>query len=353
MTRDEWYYLKGNQRVGPHAFAYLQKLAAAGELLPTDLICRPGGTEWVSATSFPGLFGPEILHAPPGSTSAIKPRTSNSTDRNPKPSALEQVGKVIACCITGAIFWFFLNRMTGEYIENERARNHALTEIRSLLDDKQWDEAITLLNPFVESSPNRTDGYLYRARAFHAKGELDKARADYETVLSLTDGSTKNQKNIHRRFAFSERGRLYAESGEFDRAIADYTAAIEWHKSYDDQDPDRGYLYLERAKMYNGKKRREEARTDCLTAMKVHKLIETKQGPPVLSDIYVGIGVDAFCLKKYDRAISELTKAIEIHPVNARAYFLRGAVYFAKNDIMRSTLDYDEANRLDPKLLKP
>ncbi|MFH1397592.1 MAG: tetratricopeptide repeat protein [Candidatus Omnitrophota bacterium] len=65
-------------------------------------------------------------------------------------------------------------------------------------------------------------------------------------------------------------------------------------------------------------------------------------------------GVDLYNQNKYDYAIIELTKAININPNNlskaylAAAYSLRGLIYSYGRDVNQAILDYSKAIELDP-----
>jgi hypothetical protein len=54
----DWYYAKAGKQFGPVSPAELRQMAQAGELVPDDLVFQEGGTQWVSASTVKGLFGP-------------------------------------------------------------------------------------------------------------------------------------------------------------------------------------------------------------------------------------------------------------------------------------------------------
>jgi len=53
--------------------------------------------------------------------------------------------------------------------------------------------------------------------------------------------------------------------------------------------------------------------------------------------------------KEYDKAIDELSKAIELNPRNVEAYYGRGRNYSAKGDYNKAAADFTQAIKLDPK----
>jgi S1-C subfamily serine protease len=67
-----WYTSRHGQMHGPFPWAELCRRVAAGELLPTDVVCAAGQTQWQSATAVPGLTfpSPPAAPAPPA---AVRP----------------------------------------------------------------------------------------------------------------------------------------------------------------------------------------------------------------------------------------------------------------------------------------
>jgi hypothetical protein len=66
----DWYYAKNGERQGPVSSAQLRQLAQAGELLPTDMVFKEGGTQWVAASTIANLFS---------GTSGVSTRSSGSS----------------------------------------------------------------------------------------------------------------------------------------------------------------------------------------------------------------------------------------------------------------------------------
>src|SRR5262249_298739 len=51
-----WYYAQGGQQFGPVSSRQLKRLAAGGQLRPTDLIWKDGMADWTPALKLKGLF---------------------------------------------------------------------------------------------------------------------------------------------------------------------------------------------------------------------------------------------------------------------------------------------------------
>lgn len=83
---DQWYYLAQGVPHGPVPLAQLQSWAAAGQLLPTDLVFQAGQTEWVAASGVPTLF-----HPPQRNPSPSFPPTAAS--HSPSPAVSPQAAR--------------------------------------------------------------------------------------------------------------------------------------------------------------------------------------------------------------------------------------------------------------------
>ncbi|MCI0455596.1 MAG: GYF domain-containing protein [Gemmataceae bacterium] len=53
---EQWYYTSNGEQLGPVAMTELQRLAAAGQLQPDDLVWRDGMHAWIPARTARGLF---------------------------------------------------------------------------------------------------------------------------------------------------------------------------------------------------------------------------------------------------------------------------------------------------------
>jgi len=141
-----------------------------------------------------------------------------------------------------------------------------------------------------ETAPNRARAYANRGIAYHqAKGELDRAIADYNRAIELDPKLA---------FAYGGRADAYRDRGELDRAVADYNRAIELDPDYADA--------------YNGRGVAFEAKGDM------------------------------------DKAIAYYNRALELDPKFVRAYNGRGNAYRAKGELNSAIADYNRAIDLDP-----
>jgi len=62
---EEWFYSQNGQQAGPVDFGALQRMAAAGQLHPSDLVWKQGMANWAAAGSVGGVFAAPPPPVPP------------------------------------------------------------------------------------------------------------------------------------------------------------------------------------------------------------------------------------------------------------------------------------------------
>jgi lipoprotein NlpI len=140
-----------------------------------------------------------------------------------------------------------------------------------------------------ETANSRAIAYYNRGNAYYAKGDNDRAIADYTESIWLDPKSA---------LVFNNRGKAYLGKGNFDRAIADYTEAIRL-------DPRPVNPFNNRGKAYLGK-------------------------------------------GDYGRAIADYTEVIRLDPKNADSYRLRGIAFLYSGAVAKALSDVSQASEVDP-----
>lgn len=131
--------------------------------------------------------------------------------------------------------------------------------------------------------------YFNRGVEWAAKGEFDRAIADYDAAIKLQPRSADT---------FFNRGNAWANKGDPDRAIADYDAAIK---------------------------------------------LDPKE-----SAAYGGRAVEWAVKGDYTRAIADYDAAIKLDPKGASALLGRGRARFYGGDFQRAALDMEQAMKAEP-----
>lgn len=80
---EEWHYAHDGKQLGPVSSEELRRLAASGQLQPTDLIWKNGMANWAPASRLKGLF-PQATSTKPG-----PPPLDPATTRSPVPPPIE------------------------------------------------------------------------------------------------------------------------------------------------------------------------------------------------------------------------------------------------------------------------
>ena len=73
---------------------------------------------------------------------------------------------------------------------------------------------------------------------------------------------------------------------------------------------------------------------------------------PKLAEAYWGRGLAYYYKEDYDKAIVEYTAAIEADPNYARAYYQRAIAYLQKGDYDKAQPDFDKAVELQSKVVE-
>lgn len=92
-----------------------------------------------------------------------------------------------------------------------------ISEVRRLRYAEAYDEALEVCNRAIEQYPDRHELYQERGFVFDSKGDPERAMADADVAVSLTDGDATS------RFV---RGQRRLEAGKYVDALADLDAVI-------------------------------------------------------------------------------------------------------------------------------
>ena len=129
-------------------------------------------------------------------------------------------------------------------------------------------------------------------------------------------------------------GLVHIEKGDFEEALRDYNIFLE------KIDPGYAVAYNNRGIAYFRLKKYDRAMEN------YNKAIELD---PDSGLTYSNRGVVYSDMKQYERAIEDYNKAIELNPEHANAYTNRGTAYRDKGALERALEDYNKATELTPE----
>ena len=98
--------------------------------------------------------------------------------------------------------------------------------------------------------PNAANVYALLAKAYKAKGDIDKAIVNYSKAIELDSDYAE---------AYHERGNAYVLKGDFDHVLEDYTKVLELEPHY-------GPVYYNRALAWLQRREWDKARADLVAA---------------------------------------------------------------------------------------
>lgn len=165
----------------------------------------------------------------------------------------------------------------------------------------QYDLAVRYYSKALKLDPKMERALVRRGICFRLLGDFGKAHADFKEAMKLDprdDGP------------YRERGTLYGIEHKFDSAMNDFEKAISL-------DPADAASYYERGLVYHHNMKYKEAVSDFGTALYLEKD----------DDTYTARASSLISLGRYEDALNDLNKAIELDPGSKKAYLLRAALY--------------------------
>jgi tetratricopeptide (TPR) repeat protein len=285
-------------------------------------------------------------------------------------------------------------------------------ETRPLLDT-MIDEATAKISAGNLAPEMLALAYVERAGLYYAQGNLDRAIADYRTVLGLVPEGTPLSTSIHRLLIniyeaagervkaiaecdfliraapesyaiYLQRGSLYSRSGQYDNAIADFRSAIGFR-------PYTYFAYQARARAYARKGEYDKALADFETVVRLEpdlfwpryerawvlgaegkRLASMRAYGAVVGHVYGVLfrevvhaykapriaaleshAEDAVSRWDLDVAIADYTDIIRKEPNAYHQYLRRGELYLWDSQIENAFSDFNAAVRLAPNAADP
>jgi len=186
------------------------------------------------------------------------------------------------------------------------------------------DDAIARAGQAVQSNTSDAMARLQRGKLYAAKGEHQKAIADFTEALRLDANLVE---------AYCQRAEAWLLVGEAESSLDDCDKAIQLN-------PQSGEAYRHRGDAYLADGSLEQALADYDRAIQLD---------PTSPAAVNGRAVVWLHRGEVDKAIAESTKAIEIDPSFVPAYLSRAGAWLAKGEPEKAVRDYQAALTLDPK----
>jgi tetratricopeptide (TPR) repeat protein len=177
----------------------------------------------------------------------------------------------------------------------------------------------------IAIDPTFAPSYGQRAKVFSQNQDYDRALSDFDQAIRLKPDSPFSP------LWYGNRAELFVATGDFDRALADYGKSIE-------RDPTSWYGYVNRALVYDFMGKDRLAALNCRDAV---KLDPRAAGPYFCRAVVEASAGDI------DSATHDVETAIGIDSERSEFYSLRGLTFAAKGELDQALRDYDHATQLD------
>ncbi len=207
--------------------------------------------------------------------------------------------------------------------EDIREMSESLKSMTRALQAQNGTGKIEDLNQAIQSDSTSKSNYIARANYFWRNSKYNEAVKDF-TKASSIDPDDPN--------VFMKRGFVYVNSLEqFENAVADFTKAIDLSENKSEAYRSRAYVYW---KMQDFRKSIEDYK----------KITELE---PQNANSYLNLGNAYFNLSAYDLAANTYSEVIKITP-NAESYNLRGWALTNDEKYQEALLDFNKAIELNP-----
>jgi tetratricopeptide (TPR) repeat protein len=187
---------------------------------------------------------------------------------------------------------------------------------------KEFDSAIMVYNKIISLNPNEILGYRSIANIYSIKKQYEKAIEQYTKYLNIDSLSAG---------AYNQRALINLNAKNYEAAISDYSNSIRINPKVDSR-------YFSRGQVYNLLGETQKAITDLNEFV---KLTGTAAA-------YIYRGRLFTDLKRYDLAIADYNKALEIDPKGISAITYRAILYNNTQQFDLAMADIDKAIELEP-----
>jgi GYF domain 2/TPR repeat len=366
---DNWYFAKGQDRVGPFSFDQLRQLVASGSIGPKDTVWNEGGAKWVPVNMVPGLQPSRNTEVDPApvrefATSALDMGENGGVNRpndgkipTPPPESemrLDRSMTRMALILVLAIFSVlsvrtrWINRMVLILAVIGGVSGTAF----AILLSRPADVIVgfSALGALVCAAIGALVGLgveLIRVVPLMARDTRLESSARTR-VMTAIGGSISVvifvlviRTGVSGRFIewfmkqvtpvreqvqdHVSRAKTDSMNLQFEAALHEYSLAIEAIEKNAPTTEDAG-MKMEWAKVY-------VMRGDIYATRKKNDIFNTRRN-------------------NNDRAIADYDEAIKLDPNYAEAYLHRSEAHAANGDNARADADYQEAIRMKPELSK-
>ena len=246
---------------------------------------------------------------------------------NPVSDRFMYLPSVGFCALLGVGFAWLLSHQTLQHLRKYFIVGFIVTvlflAVKTFVQCRNWRDGAILWSAVIDRSPNLAMAYIQRGAAYHERGDLLSAKADYMKAIEL-----KNEPYAHSNLAT-----IYKETGHFDEAESEYTMAIKIKPDFWGAYFDRGNLYRETGNL-------------TLAIADYTKVLELLPG---YAEAYAHRGMAHFLNQEDDLALQDFNYAIRFDPRAVNAVNNRAVIHAKRGNFKKAIDDFSQSILLDPQ----
>jgi tetratricopeptide (TPR) repeat protein len=194
-------------------------------------------------------------------------------------------------------------------IMKDEASFNLFEEANLLFADKKYDEALALLEQFLEQNPIVYQAHLSIGDCYREKGELDKAIEEYNRALEKAQKDKEMGKETVAK-ALAALGEIYLRKDDFEKAQNYFKQSIETY-------PENEILAYNVGEIYFSNQKIDEA---------IHYFELSTQIRPDYSPSYLKLGYVYLNKGNYEKAKLNFNKFLELDPESSEAPAVKNIV---------------------------
>jgi len=121
-----------------------------------------------------------------------------------------------------------------------------VVKAQAAVNSGKLDDALPLIAKAIEADAKYWPAYLFRARLYAERGEMEKVGPDFDKVIELNPDATPK--------VYSERGSLYFKAGKIKESLADFDALVKLRPESEPHLWQRGIVQYYAGKYEDGRK---------------------------------------------------------------------------------------------------
>lgn len=218
------------------------------------------------------------------------------------------------------------------YVTKVLIKPHHLGTIKTLIEEKKYEQAISTLNQFMKTDEKNPLAHLYLAECYYYVGNYEMAMVEFKQVLSTGHFSrSATERSIRKRLAD-----IYLKFGQLEEAQKEFVVLSKLEPSNYEHLFQIGKIFYER-----GMKEQALAYLD-----KVVKLTRNH------AQTYFMLGKIFFEMNRSNESLNSFSNCLKLEPRNYEAHYYMGMILKAMNNFGKAVQEFEEAEKIKSSAIK-